>query len=86
MIKEYSADFNNASVELKAYKNYIGDKSYPFVTAYISPIILTSKKYGTERKIPIPIDETIRLLQGKIEDYNHMLFELHYIYGDENNR
>lgn len=75
MIKEYSINFNKASVNCKAYRNYVGDQSYPFYEVVINPIWIRYKKSGIESKIPIPIDEILRTFEIAKEDYDYKILD-----------
>lgn len=49
MIKEISINFNEQKVELKAYKNYVGDKSLPF--AIVDVYSIDRKKVTMDDKL-----------------------------------
>ena len=58
MIKEYSINFNEKKIDLKAYKDHVGDLSLPYhrVEYYAFDGIIT-------------IDEAIANFSGCIKDY-----------------
>ena len=68
MIKEYSIDLNNETMEFKS-------NGYPTLKVKMGDIYIRNKQTNIESKIRFPIDEIIKTFMNYREDYDWKILE-----------